>query len=71
MREINRTGTDAKPDSPVGQIVEFAQDRQHVISESAITTSTIGEREVKFELVGGVMKIIFKFDGTLYKWTAD
>ena len=69
MREINRKGNDAKPDSSIGQIVELAQDKQFTLSRETIDASMIAEREIKLQLVSGTLKLISKIDGTLYSLT--
>ena len=69
MREINRTGADSKPDSPIGQVVEFAQDKAFTLSETTLDASMISEREIKIQKVSGVVKLVTKIDGTLYSVT--
>ena len=67
MREILRTGEDAKPDSAVGQIVEFAQDKAFTWGTVAYDASTIGEREVKFAVISGTAYLYTRRDDTIYR----
>ena len=69
MREIARSGSEAKPDSTISQVIEFAQDKQHTLSEVTLDASMIAEREIKLQKVSGVVKIVTKLDGTLYTVT--
>lgn len=67
MREINRTGPDAKPDSAIGQVVEFAQDKSHYWQDSAYDASTIGEREVKFATISGTSYLYTRRSDVIYR----
>ena len=67
MREINRTGQDAKPDSPIGQIVEFAQDKSFEFETEAYTTATIAERELRFAFIGATMYLYTRKDDAIYR----
>ena len=71
MREILRTGQDAKPDSAIGQIVEFAQDKASEFGTAAYTLATLAERERKFALISGTLYEYTRSNDVLYRvaWT--
>jgi len=69
LRDLSLTGQDAKADSPVRQITEFAQDKAFTLSEETLDASMIAEREIKIQKVSGVVKLVVKVDGTLYSVT--
>ena len=67
MREILRTGQDAKPDSAIGQIVEAAQDEKHEWGTAAYTLATIAERQVKFAVIATVGYMYVRNNDILYR----
>jgi len=69
VRQLNVTGDESKPDSAIGQIQEFAQDKQFTLSETVLDASMISEREIKIQKVSGTVKLVTKIDGTIYTVT--
>lgn len=67
MRRFPLRGDESKPDSAISKVLEDAQDRQHDLSEEAITEEMIDERELKIQKVSGVVHLVTKVDGTIYK----
>lgn len=67
MREITRSGSEAKPDSTISQVIEFSQDKAHEFGTAAYTTATIAEREVKFAFISSVMYLYTRKDDVIYR----
>lgn len=66
MREFAVSDENAKPNSDVSKIKRYGQDVQHDIIRETITSTMIGEGEIKIEIVATVVKIVTKVDGTVY-----
>lgn len=69
MRDLFPQNSENKPDTPLGQVQQFAQDVQHTLVSESIDATMIGEREIKIEKVGATIKLCTKIDGQVVKVT--
>lgn len=58
-----------KTDSDLSRVAQFAQDTQFDLSTDVLDFTTIDERQIKLQFVSGTMKLVTRYNDTIYTVT--